>query len=80
MVVGGDLKHLISNNIQVSIEDDMTVNNFDNLSLYFNKLKDKEDFYYVQIIQRKKDGHKKSERIIRNFYIYNKEDFLKKSI
>jgi len=56
----------------------MIVNNFDSLSLYFNKLQDKEDFFYVQVIQRKKDGHRKSERIIRNFYIYSKEDFLKK--
>ena len=56
----------------------MIVNNFDSLSLYFNKLQDKEDFFYVQVIQRKKDGHRKSERVIRNFYIYSKEDFLKK--
>lgn len=56
----------------------MKVNNFDNLSPYFNLLKDKEDFYYIQVIQRKKDGHKKSERTVKNFYIYNKEEFLKK--
>lgn len=54
------------------------VNNFELLSNYFDKLKSTEDFYYVQVIQRKKDGHRKSERIIKNFYIYNKEDFLKK--
>lgn len=56
----------------------MIVDNFDNLVDYFNLLKSKEDFYYVQIIQRKKDGHKKSERIVKSFYIYSKEDFLKK--
>ena len=56
----------------------MVVNNFDNLVDYFNLLKSKEDFYYVQVIQRKKDGHRKSERVIKNFYIYSKEDFLKK--
>lgn len=56
----------------------MIVNNFDELAPYFKLLKDKEDFYYVQVIQRKKDGHKKSERIVKNFYIYNEEDFLKK--
>ena len=56
----------------------MKVNNFELLSNYFDKLKSSEDFYYVQVIQRKKDGHRKSERIIKNFYIYNKEDFFKK--
>ena len=52
------------------------VNNFNTLSLYFNKLETKDDFYYVQVIQRKKDGHEKSERNIKNFYFYNKVDFL----
>ena len=54
------------------------VNNFEYLSKYFDVLKSTEDFYYVQVIQRKKDGHRKSERIIKNFYIYTKEDFLNK--
>ena len=56
----------------------MITNNFDELVYCFNLLESKEDFYYVQVIQRKKDGHSKSERIVKNFYIYNKEDFLKK--
>ena len=56
----------------------MIVNNFEYLSKYFDVLKSTEDFYYVQVIQRKKDGHRKSERIIKNFYIYTKEDFLNK--
>lgn len=56
----------------------MITNNFDELVYCFNLLENKEDFYYVQVIQRKKDGHPKSERIVKNFYIYNKEDFLKK--
>ena len=55
------------------------VNNFEHLSKYFDILKSPEDFYYIQVIQRKKDGHRKSERIIKNFYIYNKEEFLKSS-
>ena len=55
----------------------MIVNNFNELAPYFKLLKDKEDFYYIQIIQRKKDGHKKSERIVKNFYVYNEENFLK---
>ena len=54
------------------------VNNFEQLSEYFDRLQSKEDFYYVQIIQRKKDGHRKSERIIKNLYIYSKEEFLSK--
>lgn len=54
------------------------VNNFDDLVPYFDLLESKEDFYYVQIIQRKKDGHEKNERRIKNFYIYSKEEFLKK--
>ena len=41
-------------------------------------LKDKEDFFYIQIIQRKKDGNVKSECVIRNFYVYNKEYFFKR--
>lgn len=56
----------------------MVVNNFNLLEIYFEFLVNKEDFYYIQVIQRKKDGHKKSERIVKNFYIYNKEDFLNK--
>ena len=54
------------------------VNNFEHLSKYFDILKSPEDFYYIQVIQRKKDGHRKSERIVKNFYIYNKEEFLNK--
>ena len=60
------------------IQVKMITNNFDELVYCFNLLESKEDFYYVQVIQRKKDGHPKSERIVKNFYIYNKEDFLKK--
>lgn len=56
----------------------MIVNNFEHLSKYFDILKSPEDFYYIQVIQRKKDGHRKSERIIKNFYIYSKEEFLNK--
>jgi hypothetical protein len=56
----------------------IAVNNFEQLSKYFDILKSPEDFYYIQVIQRKKDGHRKSERIIRNFYIYTKEEFLNK--
>lgn len=54
----------------------MIVNNFDKITKYFDILKSNEDFYYIQVIQRKKDGHRKSKRIIQNFYIYTKEEFL----
>ena len=64
--------------MEINLFIPMVIDNFDKLVSYFNVLKSKEDFYYVQVIQRKKDGHKKSERIIKNFYIYSKEDFLKK--
>lgn len=55
--------------------------NFDKLSIYFNELKSPEDFYFVQIIQRKKDGIKlpsytSGARTIRSFYFFNKEHFL----
>ena len=56
----------------------IAVNNFEQLSKYFDILKSTEDFYYIQVIQRKKDEHRKSERIIKNFYIYTKEEFLNK--
>ena len=56
----------------------MIVNNFDKITEFFDRLKSKEDFYHVRIIQRKKDGHPKSERTIKNFYIYSKEEFLNK--
>lgn len=55
--------------------------NFDKLSIYFNELKSPEDFYFVQIIQRKKDGielpsYTSGARTIRSFYFFNKEQFL----
>lgn len=54
----------------------MIINNFNKLSLYFDKLTDKEDFYFIQIISRKKDGNNKSVKFIKSFYIYDKEQFL----
>ena len=55
--------------------------NFDKLSTFFDKLKSPEDFYFVQIIQRKKDGielpsYTSGARTIRSFYFFNKEHFL----
>ena len=56
----------------------MEINNFSILSKYFKKLKSTEDFYFIQIIQRKKDGHFKNENVIKSLYIYNEEEFLHK--
>ena len=54
--------------MEINLFIQMIVDNFDNLVDYFDLLKSKEDFYYVQVIQRKKDGHKKkSERIVKKF-------------
>lgn len=55
--------------------------NFELLSTFFDRLKSPEDFYFVQIIQRKKDGielpsYTSGARTIRSFYFFNKEHFL----
>ena len=55
--------------------------NFELLSTFFDRLKSPEDFYFVQIIQRKKDGielpsYTSGSRTIRSFYFFNKEHFL----
>ena len=55
----------------------MIIDNFDLLQTQFSKLVNKEDFFFIQLIQRKKDGNKSHVREIKNFYIYNEEDFLK---
>lgn len=56
----------------------MIIDNFDLLQSQFDKLVNKEDFFFIQIIQRKKDDNDINIKIIRNFYIYNKEYFLKR--
>lgn len=53
----------------------MTVNNFDKLSSEFDKLLNKEDFYFIQIIARKKDRNNKRDESIKSYYIYNKEQY-----
>ncbi|MGM9530850.1 hypothetical protein [Intestinibacter sp.] len=55
--------------------------NFEQLSTFFDILKDSDDFYFVQIIQRKKDGielpsYTSGARTIRSFYFFNKKHFL----
>ena len=58
------------------------VDNFEYLASLFDGLVDKNDFYFVQIIQRKKDGvelpsYTSGARTIRSFYFFTKEEFLK---
>lgn len=65
----------------MNMEKKFIVNNFDLVSNYFDILKNKEDFYYIQIIQRKKDDNtqtSKAQKVIKNFYVYNREYFLEK--
>lgn len=58
------------------------IDNFEFLSSWFDRLKSQDDFYFVQIIQRKKDGiqlpsYTSGARTIRSFYFYKKEEFLR---
>lgn len=58
------------------------VDNFEYLANLFDGLVDKDDFYFVQIIQRKKDGvelpsYTSGARTIRSFYFFTKEEFLR---
>lgn len=55
----------------------MKVDNFNLLSTLFDRLSSNEEFFFVQILQRTKDGHEKAH-VIRSYYFYNKEHFLKK--
>lgn len=57
----------------------MNVNNFDLIKTLL-KFEDKDDFYFLQIIQRKKDGNKvpsanNGYRTIKTYYIRSLEDF-----
>lgn len=58
------------------------IDNFELLTKWFDRLKNHDDFYFVQIIQRKKDGvelpsYTSGARTIRSFYFFNKEEFLR---
>lgn len=58
------------------------VDNFEYLANLFDGLVDRDDFYFVQIIQRKKDGvelpsYTSGARTIRSFYFFTKEEFLR---
>ena len=58
------------------------IDNFEFLASCFDNLKSQDDFYFVQIIQRKKDGvnlpsYTSGARTIRSFYFFNKEEFIR---
>lgn len=58
----------------------MEINNFD-LILDHLSFNNKNEFYFVQIIQRKKDGNeglhvRNGYRLIRSYYIYSKQDLI----
>lgn len=60
----------------------MEIDNFRIFDNWFEKLKSKEDFYFVQVIQRKKDGvnlpsYTSGARTLRSFYFFTLEDYLK---
>lgn len=69
--------------LMIYLEGDFNmVDNFEYLANLFDKLVDKDDFYFVQIIQRKKDGvelpsYTSGARTIRSFYFFTKEEFLR---
>ena len=75
-----------NNNVQLESMTEVTVDNFD-LIKSLMKFDDKNDFYFLQVIQRKKDGcdvpaANNGYRCVRTFYIKNYNDFeqRKKSI
>lgn len=58
------------------------IDNFEFLSTLFDGLVSPDDFYFVQIIQRKKDrvvlpSYTSGARTIRSFYFFQKEEFLR---
>lgn len=58
------------------------IDNFEFLASWFDNLKSQDDFYFVQIIQRKKDGvnlpsYTSGARTIRSFYFFNGEEFIR---
>ena len=55
------------------------IDNFDILSSWFENLTDQEDFFFVQVIQRKKDCNISTNyNVIKNYCFFNKETFLKR--
>ena len=55
------------------------VNNFDIMSSWFDNLTDQGDFFFVQVIQRKKECNVGSNNnVIKDYHFFDKETFLKK--
>lgn len=55
------------------------VNNFDIMSSWFDNLTDQGDFFFVQVIQRKKECNIGSNNnVIKDYHFFDKETFLKK--
>lgn len=55
------------------------IDNFDIFSSWFEKLTDQGDFFFVQVIQRKKDCNiNTTYNVIKNYCFFGKETFLKK--
>ena len=56
----------------------MKVNNFEHFKTYFGLLEDRDHFFFVQVLRRKKDdGQAPNFHVIRNYYIYSVEQFEK---
>jgi hypothetical protein len=58
----------------------MVINNFEQLENYFDRKTSNDDFYFVQVIQRKKDGvelpsYTSGARVIRSFYFFDRLEF-----
>lgn len=55
------------------------IDNFNIIGDNFLKFQDKDDFYFLQIIKRRKDNPElaKNEKLIDSFYIYSLEDYNK---
>lgn len=55
------------------------IDNFDILSGWFNNLIDSRDFFFVQVIQRRKDCKIDTNyNVIKDYYFFNEETFLSK--
>lgn len=52
------------------------MNNFEHISYWFDNLKE-DDFYWIQVLKRSKDGNitSSSKQVIKDYTIFNKTDF-----
>ena len=57
----------------------MTIDNFNILAPWFDNLSDQGDFFFVQVIQRKKECNTGSNNnVIKDYHFFDKETFLSK--